>query len=129
MQRLMRGSGRVCSLIARGGVRAAGVIACSAALLGVGLGLSADASSPPSVPPLGHAFVIMMENTSYSGLLEPANHNTGFIQSLAHTYGLATNYYGVTHPSMPNYVAATSGSNWGSNSDDPAQADDGYFNR
>ena len=25
-------------------------------------------------------------------------------------YGLATNYYGVTHPSQPNYIAATSGS-------------------
>jgi hypothetical protein len=72
-------------------------------------------------------FVIMMENTSYGDLLTPANHNTSFIQRLAHTYGLATHYHGVTHPSMPNYVAATSGSNWGSNSDDTAQADRGYF--
>jgi len=118
----------VSSLIARGGVRAAAVVACSVVLLGAGLGLSADASSPPSAPPLGHVFVIMMENTSYSPLLDPGNHHTGFIQHLAHSYGLATNYYGVTHPSLPNYVAATSGSNWGSNSDDVAQADDGYFN-
>jgi phospholipase C len=41
---------------------------------------------------------------------------------LARTYGLETNYSGVTHVSLPNYLAATSGSNWGSNSDDVAQA-------
>jgi len=124
---LMGHSGRVGSLIARGGIRAATALACSAVLFGVGLGLSADASSPPKVPRLDHVFVIMMENTSYPDLLAPDNHNTKFIQSLAHTYGLATHYYGVTHPSLPNYVAAVSGSNWGSNSDDVAQADQGYF--
>ena len=75
-----------------------------------------------------HVFVIMMENTSYSDLLNPSNTNTTFIQSLASTYGLATNYYGVTHTSLPNYVAVSSGSTWGSNADDEAQADQGYFN-
>jgi hypothetical protein len=109
-------------------VRIAGAIACSGALAAAGLGLSANASGGPSVPRLDHVFVIMMENTSYQDLLNPANHNTAFIQSLAHNYGLATNYYGVTHPSMPNYIAALSGSTWGSNSDDVAQADAGYFN-
>jgi len=69
-----------------------------------------------------------MENTSYSDLLSASNPNTTFIQSLANNYGLATNYYGVTHTSLPNYVAVTSGSTWGSNSDDEAQADFGYFN-
>src|SRR6185437_6636255 len=105
----------------------AAVLASSAALLGAGLGLSADASGGPSVPRLDHVFVIMMENTSYSDLLNPANANTTFIQSLAKASGLATQYYCVTHPSLPNYVATISGSNWGSNSDDVAQADHGYF--
>jgi phospholipase C len=125
---LIRRCGRAWSLVSRGGVRAVGAIACSAALLGVGLEMSAGASGPASVPRLDHVFVIMMENTSYSDLLDPANTNTAFIQSLAQNYGLATHYYGVTHPSLPNYVAATSGTNWGSNSDDVAQADQGYFN-
>lgn len=124
----MRRSARVCSLIAHRGARTVAAVAGSALLLGVALGLPADASGPPSVPRLGHVFVIMMENTGYSDLLTPANHETRFIQHLASTYGLATHYYGVTHPSLPNYVAATSGSNWGSNSDDVAQADQGYFN-
>ncbi len=71
---------------------------------------------------MGHVFVIMMENTSYKDLLSPSNQNTKFIQHMAANNGLATNYFGVTHASLPNYIAATSGSNWGSNSDDIAQA-------
>jgi len=113
-------------------------------LLGLGIGISvpALASGPGARPPAGHGhhgpkgpfphmqhvFVIMMENTSYSDLLNPSNPDTTYIQSIASTYGLETDYYGVTHTSLPNYVAVTSGSTWGSNSDDEAQADDGYFN-
>ena len=82
---------------------------------------AAGGPARPDVPPataphfahMDHVFVIMMENTSYDDLLSPSNTNTQFIQSLATTHGLATNYYGVTHVSMPNYVASTSGSNWG----------------
>ncbi len=75
---------------------------------------------------LDHVFVIMMENTAYTDLLSPSNPNTAFIRHLAATSGLATNYYGVTHTSLPNYIAATSGSTWGSNNDDYAQIP--YFN-
>jgi phospholipase C len=71
---------------------------------------------------MDHVFVIMMENTAYADLLDPANTHTTFIQSLANNHRLETNYYGVTHVSLPNYLAVTSGSNWGSNSDDVAQA-------
>lgn len=73
-------------------------------------------------PRMGHVFVIMMENTSFDDLLSPSNPNTTFIQQLAANNGLATNYFGVTHVSLPNYIAATSGQTWGSNSDDLAQA-------
>ena len=38
---------------------------------------------------------------------------------MARHYGNATNYYGVTHPSEPNYVASISGSNWWTNNDSP----------
>src|SRR5437588_9540935 len=50
----------------------------------------------------------MMENTGYDSLI--GNSNAPWINHAAATYGLATNYYGVTHPSQPNYIAATSGS-------------------
>src|SRR5260370_5618898 len=62
-----------------------------------------------------HVFVIMMENTSYTSLI--GNPNAPWINSAAATYGLATNYYGVSHPSQPNYIAATSGSTNGVTSD------------
>jgi len=55
-----------------------------------------------------HVFIIMMENTSYTSLI--GNPNAPFINAAAANYGLATNYFGVTHPSQPNYIAATSGS-------------------
>ena len=128
MRGLMRAPGKIGSLVARRRLRSTAALACTAALLVAGLELSADASRGPSVPRLDRVFVIMMENTSYSDLLNPANPDTTFIQGLARDHGLATQYYGVTHPSLPNYVAAVSGSNWGSNSDDVAQADHGYFN-
>jgi phospholipase C len=119
---------------------AAAVGACIAAVVAWAIPASAGGPPPGNVPGphglhgpqafahLDHVFVIMMENTSYDDLLSPDNANTAFIRRLANSNGLETNYFGVTHVSMPNYVAATSGSNWGSNSDDTAQADQGYFN-
>jgi phosphatidylinositol-3-phosphatase len=53
-------------------------------------------------------WVVMMENTSDTSLI--GNANAPYVNHLAQTYGYASNYYGVTHPSQPNYVAITSGS-------------------
>jgi phosphatidylinositol-3-phosphatase len=55
-----------------------------------------------------HVFVIMMENTGFDSLI--GNANAPFTNAAAANYGLAANYFGVTHPSQPNYIAATSGS-------------------
>jgi phospholipase C len=48
-----------------------------------------------------------MENHSYDSLI--GNGRAPYVNSLADECGLATNYHNVTHPSLPNYVAATSG--------------------
>jgi hypothetical protein len=72
----------------------------------------------PAPKNLQHIFVIMLENHSKSSVIDDAN--APYITSLAHTYATAANYYGVTHPSLPNYVAAISGSNWFVNDDNPA---------
>ena len=69
-------------------------------------------------PPAAHLFVIMLENHSKSSVL--GDQNAPYINSLAQSYAVAENYYGVTHPSEPNYVAAISGSNWFINDDDPS---------
>ena len=53
-------------------------------------------------------FVIMMENTGFDTLI--GNPNAPFTNFLATTSGFARSYFGVTHPSQPNYIAGTSGS-------------------
>ena len=58
--------------------------------------------------------MIVLENRSYSQVV-----GSGYIADLVAKYGLATNYHGITHPSLPNYLAMTSGSTWG-------VADDGW---
>jgi hypothetical protein len=56
----------------------------------------------------GHVFLIMMENKTYDEVLQ-----ADYMASLASQYAVATNYHAVTHPSLPNYLALTSGSTWG----------------
>lgn len=58
-----------------------------------------------------HLYVIMLENHSKSSVIDDAN--APYLTSLAHTYSMADNYYGVTHPSMPNYLATIGGDNFG----------------
>ncbi|HKV87839.1 MAG TPA: alkaline phosphatase family protein [Candidatus Dormibacteraeota bacterium] len=74
----------------------------------VGSGSASADSSRTDLKNYQHVFVIMMENTGYAAVI--GNPNAPWINAAAKTYGLATNYFGVTHPSQPNYIAATSGS-------------------
>ena len=69
---------------------------------------SAGATGAGKVGSIKHVFVIMMENTGSDSLL--GNPNAPWINQVVQTYGVAGNYYGITHPSQPNYIAATSGS-------------------
>jgi len=64
--------------------------------------------SRSSIKNFQHVFIIMMENTGFDTLI--GNPNAPFINAAAANFGLASNYFGVTHPSQPNYIAATSGS-------------------
>ncbi len=67
---------------------------------------------------LDRVFIIMLENHSEQSVI--GDPNNPYITSLATEYGQASNYYGVTHPSEPNYVAMISGSTWWTNTDNPA---------
>jgi phosphatidylinositol-3-phosphatase len=68
-------------------------------------------ASPTAAPK--HVFVIVLENTSYQlALRQP------YIASLAQDYALATNYSDLGNPSLPNYLAMTSGSTWGVQDDE-----------
>ncbi|WP_283743556.1 alkaline phosphatase family protein [Sideroxydans sp. CL21] len=87
-------------------------------LLGIALASSAFASegkTPEGIRHLDHVFVIMMENTSFNQILN--NPNAPFINQLAHTGNLATNYFGIGHPSLTNYLEVVGGSNFGVQSD------------
>jgi hypothetical protein len=66
-----------------------------------------------STPPNGydHVIWVWMENKAYSSVV--GSGNAPYENSLANSCGLATNYHATTHPSLPNYIAATSGDYWG----------------
>jgi hypothetical protein len=66
----------------------------------------------PAVPP-SHVVTIVMENKEAGQVLGRAR----FVAKLARRFGLATRSYAVTHPSLPNYLALTSGSTHGISSD------------
>jgi len=55
-----------------------------------------------------HVFLIVMENQSMEAALQGP-----FTASLAAKYRVATNYSAVAHPSLPNYLALTSGQTFG----------------
>jgi hypothetical protein len=67
----------------------------------------------PPPPVYRHVIVIMDENKSFSDIIGPrgsaARRDAPFLNTLAASCGLATHYYGVTHPSHPNYTAVTGG--------------------
>jgi hypothetical protein len=87
--------------------------ACQPVAQSKGTTSTASAKATPSATPSpsptrNHVFVIVLENTSYRlALAQP------YISSLAGQYAIATNYHDLGSPSLPNYLAMTSGSTWG----------------
>ena len=62
-----------------------------------------------------HIVVIVMENKENTDVL--GSSAAPYFNGLAQRYGVATQSYGITHPSLPNYLALTSGSTQGITSD------------
>jgi len=62
-------------------------------------------ATPPAT--YSHVVWIWMENHSYGKIV--GSSSAPYINSLIANCGLATNYHNVSHPSLPNYIAATSG--------------------
>jgi phosphatidylinositol-3-phosphatase len=78
-------------------------------------GFAAEGNVPRGIPHLDHVFLIMMENHGYSQILD--NPNAPFINQLARSTNLATNYFAIAHPSLTNYLKVVGGSNFGVHSD------------
>lgn len=74
--------------------------------------LASSRAGRDGVPAFQHVFVVVMENLGYQSALAAP----GFA-AIANHYALATQYYAASHPSLPNYLAMTSGSTWGVSSD------------
>jgi phosphatidylinositol-3-phosphatase len=69
-----------------------------------------EQASTARMPHFDHVFLIMMENHAYAQIID--NPNAPFINQMAHTANLATNFYGVGHPSLTNYLEVVGGSNF-----------------
>jgi phosphatidylinositol-3-phosphatase len=76
---------------------------------------AAEGPIPTGVPHLDHVFLIMMENHSYTQIVD--NPNAPFTNGLLKTANSASNYFAVAHPSLTNYLEVVGGSNFGVLSD------------
>ena len=81
----------------------------------VSLSTPRASSAANGIPAFSHVFQIVMENKEYSSII--GSSSAPYTNSLAQQYGLATNFYGTRHPSLPNYLAMIGGDTFGITSD------------
>jgi hypothetical protein len=93
-----------------------------------GLPSTAGTCGTQAAPPAtwSHVVWIFFENHSYNQVVGSAS--APYLTALANACGLATNYAGVAHPSLPNYIAATSGGTQGITDDNPPTSANHYLN-
>ena len=84
-------------------------LAFSLALLAAACGGTPPGRPPVggTVPPVGHVFIVVEENADYANVIGSAA--MPYLNGLATRYGLATEYYANTHPSIGNYFMMTVG--------------------
>jgi hypothetical protein len=104
-------------------IRIAAALAVLAGVAAAAAGAGIQAARPPCGAEAGrpaviaHVIWIWFENHSTG---EVIGSRAPGIAALAHECGLATDYRAVAHPSLPNYIAATSGSTQGISDDGSA---------
>jgi hypothetical protein len=81
------------------------------------VGATVPKVAPPSVrvPAFTHVVLVVFENHEASSIAGSSDAPT--FNALARRYATLTNYHGVAHPSLPNYLALVSGSTQGISSD------------
>ncbi len=85
------------------------IVALRVALV-VSLGSSCNGSTAPAGgggPLFNHVFIVVEENTDYASVM--GSSSMPYLNGLAQQYGLATQYYADTHPSIGNYFMMTVG--------------------
>jgi hypothetical protein len=69
----------------------------------------------PKLPRFAHVVVIVMENKECDRVI--GDSDAPYMNALARKYAFASGFYGVRHPSLPNYLALIGGSTFGISSD------------
>src|SRR5260370_17698351 len=86
-------------------------------LLAAAIGVQVPASAAPAAPcgtmslsstSYTHVICVWMENHSYGDIIGNTT-QAPYINNLASECAMATNYHNISHPSLPNYIGATSG--------------------
>ncbi len=93
-------------------------VACIALVAGMGSGFIAATAGEVARGDFGrldHVFLIVMENETDRNIL--GNANVPFINAYSKVANRAANYFGVGHPSLPNYLEIVGGSNFGVDGD------------
>lgn len=67
------------------------------------------------VPNFSHIIIFIMENHEFGSVI--GSSQMPYFNSLAQQYTLLTQYHGVTHPSLPNYIALIGGDTLGITTD------------
>jgi hypothetical protein len=83
-----------------------------AAAAAIALGLSGLISAAPAsaaLPPIGHVFIIVLENESASTTFGPGSPAPYLSSTLRAQGAYLPNYYGIGHESNDNYIAMVSG--------------------
>jgi hypothetical protein len=93
------------------------VLVCAAGCAGARQGrpLAIQPVHALPVSHVSHVVVMVMENEEATNIL--GNSAAPYTNALARRFGLATHSYAIAHPSLPNYLALTSGSTAGVESD------------
>jgi len=65
----------------------------------------------PLVPNFQHIVIVIFENKEFGTVVD--NYHMPYFNKLADSYTLLTQYYAVTHPSLPNYLAIIGGDTFG----------------
>jgi hypothetical protein len=101
---------------------AVALVIVAIALVGCGTAPGAPLALPSSTDVVArqagsasHLAVIVMENKELGSII--GSRDAPYINSLARGYGSASNYHGVSHPSLPNYLALTGGDTFGITAD------------
>jgi hypothetical protein len=85
--------------------------ACGSGAAGPGERVTVPVVTSRPVATRSHVVVLVMENKERDEVLGSAD--APFLTRLARRGGMATESYGVSHPSLPNYIALVSGSTQG----------------